>query len=150
MNDCCGAPPVVDADRAVCPACGTRGSAIDLLTVKALLNAPALSRLVVATFHFCAAPSCPAVYFAADGQTFVTSDLRVPVWQKEAEGSRTICYCFGENEAGIRREIERDGSSQAEARVREHIAAKRCACEVRNPRGVCCLGDVAAAVKRAR
>jgi hypothetical protein len=33
-------------------------------------------------------------------------------------------------------------------RVREHIAAERCACEVRNPRGACCLGDVIAAVKR--
>jgi hypothetical protein len=26
--------------------------------------------------------------------------------------------------------------------------AGRCACEVRNPRGACCLGDVAAVVKR--
>ena len=33
-------------------------------------------------------------------------------------------------------------------RVREHIAAERCACDVRNPRGACCLGDVIAAVKR--
>jgi hypothetical protein len=34
------------------------------------------------------------------------------------------------------------------SRVREHIAAKRCACDIRNPRGTCCLGDVDAAVKR--
>jgi hypothetical protein len=48
----------------------------------------------------------------------------------------------------MRREMERDGSTQAVGRVREHIAARRCACEVRNPRGACCLGDVTAAVKR--
>jgi hypothetical protein len=34
------------------------------------------------------------------------------------------------------------------ARIREHIAAQRCACDVRNPRGACCLGDVMAAAKR--
>ena len=33
-------------------------------------------------------------------------------------------------------------------RVVAPFDARRCACEVRNPRGVCCLGDVAAAVKR--
>jgi hypothetical protein len=38
--------------------------------------------------------------------------------------------------------------SHAVQRVREHISAGRCGCEVRNPRGVCCLGDVTEAVKR--
>lgn len=35
------------------------------------------------------------------------------------------------------------------ARARAHRSrALRCACDVRNPRGVCCVGDVVAAVKR--
>ena len=59
-----------------------------------------------------------------------------------------MCYCFGENEADIRTEIEATGHSEAVQRVRAHIEAGRCACEVRNPRGVCCLGDIAATVKR--
>lgn len=117
--------------------------------MKALLIDCALGRVIPAAFFFCANPSCDAAYFAADGQRFVTADLRVPVWQKQPPGSRTVCYCFGENEADIRREIERDGTSAAVKRVRDHIAAKRCACDVRNPRGVCCLGDVTAAVTRA-
>jgi hypothetical protein len=66
----------------------------------------------------------------------------------ERTGARLVCYCFGENEADIRREIEEHGASRAVERVRAHIAAGRCACELRNPRGVCCLGDVIAAVKR--
>ena len=33
-------------------------------------------------------------------------------------------------------------------RVRAHIDAARFACELRNPRGACCLGDAIAAVKR--
>jgi hypothetical protein len=118
-------------------------------TVKAVLIDRALERVNPAAFFFCASPTCDTVYFAADGQCFAAADLRVPVWQKQPPGSRTVCYCFGENEADIRREIERDGSSAAVERVRGHIAAKRCACDIRNPRGVCCLGDVAAAVGRA-
>jgi predicted HD phosphohydrolase len=71
------------------------------------------------------------------------------VWQKEPFGARLVCYCFGETEATIRDEIEMTGRSRAVERVREHIVAKRCACEVRNPRGACCLGDLIAAVRRA-
>jgi hypothetical protein len=88
------------------------------------------------------------VYFSDAGQVFRTDAVRVSVWEKQPPGERTVCYCFGENEAGMRREIERDGRTLAVERVRAHIAAKRCACEVRNPRGACCLGDVMAAVKR--
>jgi hypothetical protein len=88
------------------------------------------------------------VYFDAEGASYVKSEIRAPVWQKEPFGDRTVCYCFGVSEAGIRAEIQRTGRSEATERVRAHIAAGRCACELRNPRGACCLGDVAAAVKR--
>jgi hypothetical protein len=98
-------------------------------------------------FYFCTDPACDLVYFSAD-QRFRIAEIRVPVWQKEPFGTRMVCYCFGENEAEMRREIEATGVCAAASRVREHIAAKRCACEIRNPRGSCCLGDVIAAVER--
>jgi hypothetical protein len=44
--------------------------------------------------------------------------------------------------------LEETGRTMAIERVREHIAATRCACDIRNPRGACCLGDLIAAVKR--
>ena len=59
-----------------------------------------------------------------------------------------MCYCFGESEASIAAEIDLTGRSLAVQRIRDHITAGRCACEVRNPRGTCCLGDVIAAAKR--
>jgi hypothetical protein len=120
---------------------------VDLVTVKALLTALAFRKILPGPFHFCADPACDLVYFSA-AQRFRTAEIRVPVWQKEPFGARMVCYCFGENEADMRREIEATGVSAAASRVREHIAAKRCACEIRNPRGACCLGDVIAAVGR--
>jgi hypothetical protein len=88
------------------------------------------------------------VYFTPDGRRFTTADVRVPVWQRLPFGDRPICYCFGESETSMRSDVAKGEGARVIARVRQHIAAGRCACEVRNPRGVCCLGDVMAAIKR--
>ena len=147
MSDCCPPRPVDPAEQPTCPKSGIMGQVVDLNTVKALLTEEALTRISGAPHRFCPDPSCDIVYFTA-GDTFTVRNVRVPVWQKEPSGARMVCYCFGENESDIAREIIEHGRSGALERVREHIAAGRCACELRNPRGVCCLGDVAAAVKR--
>lgn len=150
MSSCC-APSAATAAKGpvLCPVSNTKGSPVDLQTVKALLTQQALRRVTQAAHRFCTDPACDVVYFADDGQIYRTADVRVKVWQKEPPGARVVCYCFGENERDIRTEIEATGKSGAVDRIKADIAAGRCACEVRNPRGVCCLGDVTAAVKRA-
>lgn len=146
-ESCCR-PGVASNQGRSCPRCGQAGSLVETQAVKASVTDEALARIPHAAFRFCAVSSCPVVYFA-ETTTFATTDVRVPVWQKLPAGDRTICYCFGENEGGIRAEILRDGRSEAVERVRAHIKARRCACDIRNPRGVCCLGDLLAAVARA-
>ena len=113
-----------------------------------MLTTSALARYERHTYRFCPNAQCSVVYFAEDETVFTTSDVRERIWQKEPPGRRTVCYCFGENEANIAAEIERRGHSDVIYRVRTQIAAGRCACEIRNPRGVCCLGDVIAALER--
>lgn len=147
VSDCCCPDPAVHA-RGSCPACAARSTPVEVSTLKALLTPRALAQLLLGSFHFCANPACDTVYFSNAGQVFRTADLRVAVWQKEPPGARTICYCFGENEVEMQQEIDEQGSTSAVARVRRHIADRRCACEVRNPRGVCCLGDLTATAKR--
>ena len=121
---------------------------MDRLTVEALLTEAARQRIPAGALRFCPDADCDIVYFDGAGVRFTTADVRVPVWQKLPFGSRQVCYCFGESEASIRAEIALTGASSAVARLRAHIAAGRCACEVRNPRGTCCLGDVMAATER--
>ena len=150
MAECCRSEPRTAGEPMACRACQTASKLVDLLTVKALLRESALSRFDPAVYRFCPNASCDVVYFAEHAPTFSKWDVRVPVWQKEPVGCRTVCYCFGENEADIAEEIDRAGESLAVNRVRTHIAAGRCACEVRNPTGACCLGDVMAAVERMR
>jgi hypothetical protein len=121
---------------------------VEVLTLKALLTPTALGRLEDGRFRFCANPACGTVYFSDVGQRFQIDDVRVAVWQKQTPGSRTLCYCFGENEADMQTEIDSTGTTAAVDRVRDHIVNRQCACDVRNPRGACCLGDLIAAAKR--
>jgi hypothetical protein len=148
MSEAC-CQPAEDRPQPECSQCGSRGTLVESQTIKALLTTSALARYQIQSLHFCPAPTCDTVYFGK-GEWFGVADIRVPVWQKEPAGNRMVCYCFGENEGDIGREIALTGTSAAGARVKAHIAAKRCACEIRNPRGTCCLGDVNAAVSRAR
>lgn len=147
MSNCCSTSTPVGPGAESCPVSGTRGKQVDLVTVKALLTEAALARLQHASHYFCPDAICDIVYFDAGGRTYSTSEVRVPVWQKAQPGDRMVCYCFGETETVIREEIMEIGRSASEQRIRAHIAAGRCACEIRNPRGVCCLGDVIAATE---
>jgi hypothetical protein len=147
MIGCC-CPPLESHTSQACPACATPTVPVDLSTVKALLTTAALARLTLQKFRFCASAACEVVYVSDAAQVFRVDDLRVPVWQKLPPGHRIVCYCFGENERDMQREIDEQGQTWAVERVRSHIAKRRCACEVRNPRGACCLGDVIAAAKR--
>lgn len=109
----------------------------------------ALRTLAPGAYRFCAHPACATVYYEEETRgRFTADDLRVAIWQKESPGIRMICYCFDENERDMRDEVAREGRSRAAERVRAHMAAGRCACHVRNPRGTCCLDDIMATVAR--
>ena len=149
MANCCGSRNgLVTGPQAACSHCRSKGSAVNLLTAKALLTEMALRHLAPVPLYFCQEPTCSVVYFTTDGQVYTRTDVRVPVWQKEPAGGRRICYCFDENERSVVRELVETGRCGAVQRVRDHIAADRCACEVRNPCGTCCLGDLMKAVAR--
>jgi hypothetical protein len=147
MNDCGDSHGAEPGARA-CATCTERGTPVQLQTVKALLTEVALRSVQLTHYRFCANPTCETVYFGDAGDQFGTDDVRVPVWQKQRSGERLLCYCFGETESGIQSELLEHRRTDVVARIRTHIAAQRCACDIRNPRGACCLGDVMATVKR--
>jgi hypothetical protein len=71
----------------------------------------------------------------------------VRVGVKEIEDPLSVCYCFGFTRQDIWDEICDTGKSTVAKRITAEIEAGRCACEVRNPSGKCCLGDITRAVK---
>lgn len=146
MEACCD-PDSAQSGRE-CPACGTEGRSVDRITVKAMLLPAALERAADGEYRFCAAPGCPVVYFGPS-QRFRIDDLGVTVFQKKLRGARTVCYCFGVTVGDIEAELTASGRSTAVERISALVKAERCACEIKNPQGSCCLANVSAVVRSA-
>ncbi len=131
-----------------CSACGQKGKPVQGQTVKALLSV-SLRAVQNVEYMFCRTQSCPVVYFTADSsQTLTTEDVRERVYQKEPDvDSVFVCYCFRHTVGEVR-------AASSEARVaivdevNAGIQAGQCACDLRNPQGSCCLGNLRGLVKR--
>ena len=149
MSDCCS---VGDGSKApavmACPVNGARSKQVDMLTVKSLVRQLPLG-MPDTQYYFCEAPGCDAVYFPLDTQAplFRREDLVVRVAAKEIEDPLLMCYCFGFTRQDICDEIRSTGKSTVAKRITAEVEAGRWACEVRNPSGKCCLGDVTRTVK---
>lgn len=154
MSDCCSSPgdtasiPTKPALRANCPQCGRTGRPVSPITLKHQVKPQFLTVVNGSGFLFCTTPECPVVYFAGGGLALTTSDVRRPVTQKDSEHA-PVCYCFGFTPAMIRDELATTGKSTVIERIAAEMKSNFCACEIRNPQGSCCLGNVKAAVKAA-
>lgn len=131
----------------LCPQSGSKGRRVDGATVKAMLSG-SLTEVRETTYFFCKDADCPVVYFSEDGtQTFTTDQIRERVYQKEPDNDDVfICYCFRHTPGSIKAELVTGDSTVIEA-INAGIHAGQCACDIRNPQGSCCLGNVTAFVK---
>lgn len=140
---CCppAAVPAVQQRRA-CPACGKQGKAVGVATVRAQL-AISLRFVTGETYCFCPTPGCPVVYFTLDGcQQFTAHQLRELVFQKaRGNPASLVCYCF-QHSLGAIQEADVAMRAQIVADITAGVQAGQCACDVRNPQGSCCLGNV--------
>lgn len=138
----------VSAQSDRCPGCAQKGKRIDSITVKAMLNV-SLMAVSDGPYFFCRTAGCPVVYFSAAGpQVFTKDQIRERVHQKEPDDKTVpVCYCFHHSPATIGTEWETTGRSTVVEAVETGIQAGRCACEIRNPQGSCCLGNVRAIVR---
>ncbi|MDB5082631.1 MAG: hypothetical protein JWP00_4555 [Chloroflexi bacterium] len=131
-----------------CPVSGKPGKAVQIQTVKALLKVSL--RSVRNTEHFfCADKDCPVVYFTADGtQTFRVDELRERVYQKEPDNLEVpVCYCFQHTSGNIRAATA-DHRQAILADIKAGIKAEQCVCDLRNPQGACCLGNVSKLIRQ--
>ena len=131
-----------------CPECSRSGKPVQGQTVKSLLSI-SLRHLGDTQYLFCRTQTCPVVYFSVDGkQTFTVEQVGERVYQKEPEAEDVpICYCFGHTVGQLR-------TAPSKARIaivddiNTGIDAGQCACDLRNPQGSCCLGNVRNVIKQ--
>jgi hypothetical protein len=139
----------IPVSTAVCPQSGSRGKRVDSLTLKAML-AVSLSELRDSHYFFCKDADCPIVYFSEDGkQSFTTEQIRESVYQKDAQNDAVfLCYCFRHTVGTVRAETHSGREAPIIESINAAIQAGHCACDIRNPQGSCCLGNVQAFIKQ--
>jgi len=162
MTESCGCPPkagnmvcelpardIQRLPRAMntCPECARPGKPVQGQTVKAML-AMSLRKVQDTQYLFCRTQTCPIVYFSANGeQTFTVEQVRERVYQKEPEAEDVfVCYCL-RHTFGALRAASLEGRLAIVDDINTRIQAGQCACDLQNPQGSCCLGNVRGLVR---
>lgn len=161
MTSCCSLPvdengqllmeikPTPTRAENTCPECGRTGKPVDEATLKSMLSF-SLRNIQKTKYFFCRTRSCLVVYFSGDGeQTFTTDQVRERVYQKEPDAEEVfVCYCFRHTVGEIRATSSETRAALVDD-INTGINAEQCACDLRNPQGSCCLGNVREAIKQA-
>ncbi len=144
VPDCCSVGERSEAPATMaCPANGAQSKQVDMLTVRSLVRHLPLG-MPKAQYYFCEITDCDVVYFASQPEApiFKRADLLVRVGVKETEDPDPVCYCFGFTRKDIEEEVARTGRSAIAQKIMAEVKTGNCACEVKNPSGKCCLGNV--------
>ena len=100
------------------------------------------------SYFFCPNPERKVVYHNTPEGVYLKKEaVKVRVGLKEKEPPITLCYCFNITKEMIEEEIVSRGETEYPDYIREKVKRKECECELKNPSGRCCLGEVSRAVK---
>ena len=128
-----------------CPASNTPTMSVQMVTLSQHIM---LAELPETSFGFCEVASCPVVYVGADGTLIEKAQVRTRVGVKETEEPIPVCYCFEFTAAQIADDLREHGRSTIRDYIQDQVRAGRCRCEVTNPSGRCCLGNVGRVLAR--
>ncbi|MEK4485841.1 (2Fe-2S)-binding protein [Psychrobacillus sp. FSL H8-0484] len=145
MTDCCATKEqIIESNGSdLCPSCNNKGKKLKIITLKSMLKPSVLdSSNPNLTHYFCSTKDCGVVYFDTEEESYLTSDVKVSVHQKDDSSTVPICYCFGWTKEKIREYEEQEISPKPLEHIKENVKANRCGCEVNNPQGSCCMGNV--------
>ncbi len=144
-TDACCTPKA--ARKVPCPYCAIPAKSVPPQTPEHLLKEEAKSALAsLEGFHYCRTAACDVVYFRED--TILTQkDLKVVVGLKEGASPATVCYCFDWTKEKIAAQLREHRKTNASEDIREKMERIGCACDIKNPGGACCLGDIADTIK---
>ncbi len=150
MKNCCCAIDETKDCTDICKECGNSGKQVLEITLRSMVKEPALVHIENPdAFYFCETPTCGVVYFNNEQQVYLHKEnVKVRVGIKETENPVPVCYCFGWTQERIFEQIKQLGYSTALQEISAKIKADECTCDIKNPSGRCCLGEVNKAVKR--
>lgn len=144
MADCCNNDKKIKIENAGnCPSCKNKAKHVKLITLKSLLKPTSLETLNAKENHyFCSTEDCDVVYFDTNNKKYLVSDIKVSIHQKDNSVSTPICYCFDWTKEKVKEYVEKGLLTKPVEHIRQNIKENRCGCEVNNPQGSCCLGNI--------
>jgi len=147
METCCNSENINVSKSTKCNECGNAGKPVKRKTLEHLLIEKRVSSIRDIQYFFCSSSHCDVVYFTIDTDIFHKADLKVRVGLKETDEPIPVCYCFGYTRNMIIDDLIKNGRSMIKEDITKKINEGICQCEVTNPEGVCCLGNVSLLVK---
>ncbi|MBS4203680.1 putative iron-sulfur cluster-binding metallochaperone [Lederbergia citrea] len=150
MENCCSNVNEIKTESdGICSLCENKGKKVQLITLKSLLKPSALESLDAKENHyFCSTKDCNVVYFASNNKNYIISDIKVPVHQKDDSIITPVCYCFNWTKEKIKVFVVNGLTPTPVDHIRKNIKENRCGCEVNNPQGSCCLGNITTYIKK--
>ena len=132
----------------LCPTCGTRGKRVGADTINALVGDDRRIPAGYPNGHYCPNAECATLYhFDGAIEPISKHEVKVTVGFKESQAPQMVCYCFGHTKSDIQDDFRSHGVSRIESSIRTAVVAGHCNCEIKNPQGRCCLGDVRVAYR---
>lgn len=148
-DECCLVTEKTTAPaKAECPISKTSSRKVQRRTLEHLLKAEKVGSIHNVQYYYCTDPECKVVYFSNESVPYFTvDDVKVKVFAKDKGDNVNVCYCFDWTRGRIKGQIAQTGKSTASLEIAKEVKAGNCACDIKNPKGECCLGDVNSVVK---
>jgi hypothetical protein len=148
-DECCLVTEKTSAPaRTECPVSKTSSQKVQRRTLEHLLKPDKVAEIQNVQYYYCTEPSCNVVYFSNENVPYFTiNDVSVKVFAKDKGDDVNACYCFDWTRKRIKDEIQQTGKSTASLQIAREVKAGNCLCDIKNPKGECCLGDVNGFVK---
>ena len=134
----------------ICKECGNKGKSVKEITLRNHVKESKLESIKnFEGFYFCETHTCQVIYFNNEQSFYLhKEDVKTRVGLKETYDPIPVCYCFGWTREKIFNQIKQQGFSTAVQEISAKVKAGECACDIYNPSGKCCLGEVSKVVKR--
>ncbi|MFJ6210544.1 putative iron-sulfur cluster-binding metallochaperone [Lysinibacillus sp. NPDC092081] len=149
MENCCSnLKKNTNENTIVCPSCKDKAKNVQLITIKSMIKPSVLGSInALENHYFCSTKDCNVVYFDTLNKEYTLSNIKVVVHQKDDSFSTPVCYCFDWTKGKIKQYVENELTPNPLEHIRANIKENRCGCEVNNPQGSCCLGNVTKYIK---
>jgi hypothetical protein len=136
MSNCCSGDCSKTAAQA-CPECDVACKSVEMRTLYHQVSFPENQKITPGHYFFCSTKECPVGYFSTTGIIIPKRQLRSYLEIQQDK----LCYCFDIDAASYLSALSANKSEAIKGFVIQRTKSGECACQIRNPSGLCCLAQ---------